>query len=585
MAMTPLTLLQARVAQGLWDAFGPTVRLPDVLVQPTRDPRHGDYTCPVAMSLARTLRRPPDELALRLAAVLDVTGMCEGPEVVPPGFVNLRLRDAWLAARVEALVGDDELGLAAVPKPAHLVIDYSGPNVAKEMHVGHLRSTIIGDCLANVAERRGDVVERVSHVGDWGTQFGMLIAHLDEVAPGAGAGEPIAIGDVAALYRQASARFGVDPAFAEAARRRVVDLQSGEPRAAAAWQSLVDLSTGENQGVYDLLGVRGLVPRGESTYQPLLASVVADLEAAGLVVVDDGAKCVFVDGFTNSEGDPLPLIVQKADGGYNYATTDLAALRSRIEGGADRLAYVADAGQSQHFQMVFAVARMAGWVPAGVEVTHVAFGLVLGEGGQRLRTRSGDNVRLVDLLGEAVARARAFVVDRALERDEPVPDDVEEVARVVGVGAVKYADLSQNRNSNYVFSFDRMLSLKGNTAPYLQYAYARIRSILRDAGWGDGRPAGAHSAVVLGEPQERALALQLVALGDVIERVAEEYLPNHLCSHLYDLSQAYNAFYEHCPVLRVDEPLRSSRLALCEVTAATLRQGLALLGIEVLERI
>ncbi len=584
MALTPLRLLEHRVAQGLHDVFGPTPSLPEVLVQPTRDPRHGDYTCPAPMALARRLRRPPDELALRLAAVLDVTGICEAPEVVAPGFVNLRLRDDWLARRVGDLVGDEALGLTPAPRPATLVIDYSGPNVAKEMHVGHLRSTIIGDCLANVAERRGDTVERVSHLGDWGTQFGMLIAHLDEVAPGAGHGEPIAIGDLATLYREASARFRADPAFAEVARRRVVDLQSGEPRATAAWRSLVELSSAENRAVYDLLGVKGLVERGESTYQPLLAGVVADLEAAGLVVVDDGAKCVFVDGFTNSEGDPLPLIVQKADGGYNYATTDLAALRARIEGGADRLAYVADAGQSQHFQMVFAVARMAGWIPAGVEVAHVAFGLVLGEGGQRLRTRAGHNVRLADLLGEAVERARAFVVERAAERQESVPDEVDEVARVVGVGAVKYADLSQNRNSNYVFSFDRMLSLKGNTAPYLQYAYARIRSILREAGWAGGPPEGT-VAVSLDEPQERALALDLVTLGDVIERVAEEYLPNHLCAHLYDLAQAYHAFYERCPVLRVNEPLRSSRLALCQVTATTLRQGLALLGIEVLERI
>ncbi len=331
MALTPLTMLQARVAQALYDAFGPTVRLPKVLVQPTRDPRHGDYTCAAAMALARTFGRPPDELALRLAAVLDVTGVCEAPEVVAPGFVNLRLRDSWLGERVGSLVGDDTLGLAPASKPAHLVIDYSGPNVAKEMHVGHLRSTIIGDCLANVAEHRGDTVERVSHIGDWGTQFGMLIAHLDEVAPGAGAGEPIAIDDVADFYRQASARFGADPTFAEAARRRVVDLQSGEPRAGAAWRSLVELSAAENRVVYDQLGVGGLVERGESTYQPQLAGVVADLEAAGLVVVDDGARCVFVPGFTNTEETP-PLIVQKADGGYNYATTDLAALRSRIEG-------------------------------------------------------------------------------------------------------------------------------------------------------------------------------------------------------------------------------------------------------------
>ena len=583
MTPTPLRLLHARVAQALHDAFGHAVALPDVLVQPTRDPRHGDFTCAAPMALARTLRRPPDELALRLAAVLDVTGVCEPPEVAPPGFVNLRLRDDWLAARIAALVGGDGWALPRAPKARRIVIDYSGPNVAKEMHVGHLRSTIIGGCLANVAEALGHDVERVSHVGDWGTQFGMLIAHLDDVVS-AGGEAPRRIGDAEDCYRQASARFRDDEAFRDRARRRVVDLQSGEPGARATWQSLVDLSTAENAKVYELLGVRGLVDRGESTYQPVLGDVVAHLEAAGLVVVDGGAKCVFVPGFTNAEGDPLPLIVQKADGGYNYATTDLAALRSRVEQGADRLLYVADAGQSQHFQMVFAVARMAGWLRDGVEASHVAFGLVLGEDGQRLRTRSGDNVHLAELLDEALSRARGFVVGRAAEHGEAVPDEIDEVARVVGLGAVRYADLSQNRQSGYVFSFDRMLSLKGNTAPYLQYAYARIRSILREAGWGEGPPGGA-AALTLHEPQERALATNLVMVGDVVERVAAEQLPSLLCTHLYELSQAYNQFYEHCPVLRSDEPLRSSRLALCEATATTLARGLALLGIEVLERI
>ena len=533
------------------------------------------------MALARTLRRQPDELALRLATVLDVTGICEPPEVAPPGFVNLRLRRDWLETRIGALVGDDGLGVGPVARPRRIVIDYSGPNVAKEMHVGHLRSTIIGHCLANVAEALGHDVARVSHVGDWGTQFGMLIAHLDDVVA-AGEGQPERIADAEVLYRQASARFRDDMGFRERARRRVVDLQSGEREASATWQSLVDLSTKENAKVYQLLGVKGLVNRGESTYQPVLAQVVADLEAGGLVVVDDGAKCVFVPGFTNTEGEPLPLIVQKADGAYNYATTDLAALRERVEQGAEELLYVADAGQSQHFQMVFAVARMAGWLPRGVEARHVAFGLVLGEDGQRLRTRSGDNVRLADLLDEALVRARAFVAARAHERGEDVPDDIDEVARVVGLGAVKYADLSQNRQSNYVFSFDRMLSLKGNTAPYLQYAYARIRSILREANWVD-RPGSAE--VALAEPQERALAISLVMVADVVERVAAEQLPSLLCTHLYELSQAYNQFYEHCPVLRADEPVRTSRLALCQATATALSEGLGLLGIEVLERI
>ncbi|CAN5117544.1 arginine--tRNA ligase [soil metagenome] len=581
MAPTLLRLLHARVDQALYDAFGPTVTRPEILVQPTRDPRHGDFSCPAPMALARTLRRRPDELALRLATVLDVTGICEPPEVAPPGFVNLRLRREWLEARVAALVGEDGLGLASVATPQRIVIDYSGPNVAKEMHVGHLRSTIIGDCLANVTEALGHQVERVSHVGDWGTQFGMLIAHLDGVVA-AGEGRPGRIGDAERLYRQASVRFREDVEFRDRARRRVVDLQSGEEGARATWQSLVDLSTTENAKVYELLGVEGLVDRGESTYQPVLADVVADLEAAGLVVVDDGAKCVFVLGFTNAEGDPLPLIVQKADGAYNYATTDLAALRIRVEQGAKQLLYVADAGQSQHFQMVFAVARMAGWLPERVEARHVAFGLVLGEDGQRLRTRSGDNVRLADLLGEALSRARAFVVERAEERGETVPEDIDEVARVVGLGAVKYADLSQNRQSNYVFSFDRMHSLKGNTAPYLQYAYARIRSILREADWAEGPGS---DRVALAEPQERALAVNLVMVADVVERVAIEQLPSLLCTHLYELSQAYNQFYEHCPVLRADEPVRTSRLALCQATATTLAEGLGLLGIEVLERI
>ncbi len=584
MAPTPLRLLHARLSQALYDAFGPSVRPPEVLVQPTRDPRHGDFTCAAPMALARTLRRPPDELAQRLAVVLDVSGMCEVPEVAPPGFVNLRLRDDWLAARIATLVGDGGLGLSPAAKARRFVIDYSGPNVAKEMHVGHLRSTIIGDCLANLAEALGHEVERVSHVGDWGTQFGMLIAQLDDVV-GEGGEAPQRIGEAEERYRQASARFRDDEVFRDRARRRVVDLQSGEAGARATWQSLVDLSTAENAKVYQLLGVDGLVDRGESTYQPVLADVVADLEKAGLVVVDGGAKCVFVAGFTNSEGDPLPLIVQKADGGYNYATTDLAALRSRIEQGADHLLYVADAGQSQHFQMVFAVARLAGWLPERIEAAHVAFGLVLGEDGQRLRTRSGDNVHLADLLDEALTRARAFVVERAAEHGDAVPDDIDEVARVVGLGAVKYADLSQNRQSGYVFSFDRMLSLKGNTAPYLQYAYARIRSILREAGWGEGPPGGVDVAVTLREPQERALATNLVMVGDVVERAAAEHLPSLVCTHLYELSQVYNQFYEHCPVLRSDEPLRTSRLALCQATATTLAGGLNLLGIEVLERI
>ncbi|HUF31871.1 MAG TPA: arginine--tRNA ligase [Acidimicrobiales bacterium] len=586
MAEPLLTLLADRVADAVRTAFGPEVAVPDAPVLPTKDPRHGDYSVPVAMSLAKVLGAPPPELAERLAAALRVDDVCEAPEVVRPGFVNLRLRPEWLAARLSAQVGDDRLGIEPTPSPVTVVVDYAGPNMAKEMHVGHLRSTIIGDALANVDAFLGNTVRRINHIGDYGTQFGLLVAHLEDTHPEAlELGGDADLGDVVAFYREANARFTADDEFKERARRRVVDLQTKEPTARAAWAVLVGMSRRENERVYGLLGIEGLEEHGESSYEDELADVVADLDAAGLTVEDAGATCVFVPGFTNREGDPLPLIVRKADGGYNYATTDLAAVRRRVADiGARRILYVVAADQAQHLEMVFAVARMAGWVDDSVHIVHVPFGLVLGEGGKRLRTRSGDNVRLAELLGEAVERARAFLVDRAEERDQPLPDDIDVIGEVVGIGAVKYADLSQNRQSNYVFSFDKMLSLKGNTAPYLQYAYARIHSILREAGWTDGPPPGAELAIRLEAPQELELAKRLVEASDVVGRVRDDLAPNHLCAYLFDLSQAYNQLYEHCPVLRVEEPLRTSRLALCERTAATLRQGLALLGIEVLDR-
>lgn len=574
---TLLSLLQDRLTAAIGAAFGPDAPVPDQLVLPTRDPRHGDYSCPAAMTVAKAMGRNPFELAEQLAAALDVADLCEPPEVVRPGFVNLRLRPDWLAARVSAaLTGEREPFLSGLA-----VVDYSAPNVAKEMHVGHLRSTIIGDCLANVLEHLGVAVDRVNHVGDWGAQFGMLLVHLEELRS---SGQDLDMADVESFYRAANARDKDDAEFHERARQRVVELQSGEPAAREAWAELVDMTRRNNQVIYDLLSITGLEERGESFYQPMLDDVVKDLEQLGLLVEDQGAKVVFVDGWTNKEGDPLPLIVQNRHGGYGYATTDLAAIRHRVaQLGADRILYVVDAGQSQHLAMVFAVARKAGWVPDDVEVTHVPFGLVLGEDGKRLRTRSGDNVRLRELLQEAVDRARRFVVERAEERDQALPEDLDGVAATIGIGAVKYADLSQNRQSNYAFSFDKMLSLKGNTAPYLQYAYARQRSILRDGGWGEGAPAGVE--IRLEHEAEVDLAKKLVATDDVILRLADEYAPNHLCAHLYEVSQAYNQFYEHCPVLKSDEPVRSSRLALCAATAEVLRTGLALLGIGVLERI
>ena len=575
-----LSFLESRLVAGARAAFGDEIELPAQVVLPTKDPQHGDYSSPLAMALAKTLRRSPLDLAGELARAIDLAEACDPPEVTPPGFVNLRLRREWLADRTAGLVGDDRLGVDQVDDPDLVVVDYSAPNVAKQMHVGHLRSTIIGDCLANVFGLLGHRLDRVNHVGDWGAQFGMLLVHYEDQIHTGG----VEIADVEAFYREANQRDKDDETFRARARQRVVELQSGDPAARAIWLEFTDMTRRNNATVYDLLGIEGLDERGESFYQPMLDDVVAELAAKGLLVEDQGAKVVFVPGYTNKEGDPLPLIVVNQHGGYGYATTDLAALRHRVrELGAARVLYVVDAGQSQHLNMVFEVGRMAGWVPEGVEVTHIGFGLVLGEDGKRLRTRTGDNVQLRELLQEAVDRSRAFVLARAGERGDAAPDDIDEVARVIGIGAVKYADLSQNRQSNYVFSFDKMLTLKGNTAPYLQYAYARMRSILREAGWGDVPPPGV--AIQLDHDAELELARRLVATADVVHRVTEDYAPSHLCTHLYDISQAYNQFYEHCPVLRADEPVRTSRLALCDATARTLRRGLALLGIGVLERI
>jgi arginyl-tRNA synthetase len=568
-------MLEARVRAAVTSVYG-DVTLPDAVVLPAKDTRNGDYSSPVAMSLAKQVGQKPLDIAGALLAALDVDDLASEATVAPPGFVNLRISPAWLSSRVGALVGDERAGVEPAATKELVVVDYSAPNVAKQMHVGHLRSTIIGDALAHVYEHLGHTLDRVNHLGDWGAQFGMLLVHLEDQQQ---SHEDMRIDDVEAFYREANARDKEDEDFHERARRRVVELQAGEPAARAKWREFLDLTLRQNQQVYDLLGIHDLEDRGESFYQPMLDDVVEELESKGLLVDDQGARVVYVPGYTNRDGDPLPLIVVNQHGGYGYATTDLAAIRHRTRDlGADRIIYVVDAGQNQHLTMVFEAARMAGWVTDQL-VEHVAFGLVLGEDGKRLRTRSGDNVKLLELLGEAVTQARAFVVARAEERSQPVPDDVDRIASVIGIGAVKYADLSQNRQSNYVFSYEKMLSLKGNTAPYLQYAYARMRSILREAG--DRPPAD----VVLTEPAELELAKTLVSFPDALERVVAENEPNHLCAHLFDVAQAYSRFYEACPVLKAGEPARSSRLALCDVSAATLRSGLAMLGIDVLERL
>jgi len=573
MGSTPQSLLDARVRAAV-EAIAPGAALSGAVVTTAKDSAHGDYSTPVAMQLAKQLKQAPLDIAERLAAALDVTGLAGPPTVAPPGFVNLTIDPGWLAGRLGELVGDERAGVERAATKELVVVDYSAPNMARQMHVGHLRSTIIGDALAHVYEHLGHQLDRVNHIGDYGAQFGVLLAQFEDrrrADPG------FQVEDPDAFYREANARAKDDAEFFERSRQRVVGLQSGEREARAVWLEFLDSTRRTNQPIYDLLGIHDLEERGESFYEPMLADVVAELEQKGLLVEDQGARVVFVPGFTNRDGEPLPLIVVNQHGGYVYGTTDLAAIRHRARDlGADRILYVVDAGQSQHLEMVFAVARMAGWTD-GVHVEHIGFGLVLGDDGKRLRARTGDNPKLAELLQEAVDRARAFVIARAAERQEPVPDDVDQIAHTIGIGAVKYADLSQNRFSNYVFSYEKMLSLRGNTAPYLQYAYARMRSILREASPGE--------RIVLSEPEELDLAKRLVALPDVLHRVTTDHEPNHLCSHLFEVAQSFSRFYEACPVLRADEPARSSRLALCAVSANTLRSGLALLGIDVLERI
>ncbi|MDM7936175.1 MAG: arginine--tRNA ligase [Cyanobium sp. CZS 48M] len=579
----------------------------DPQLAPASQPEFGDFQANGALSLARRLKQAPRAIAgaivEQLAADAAFLALCEPAQIAGPGFINLTLRPQQLAAELRSRLGTLRLGVPEVSAVAAggvakaggapVIVDFSSPNIAKEMHVGHLRSTIIGDALARVLEFRGHPVLRLNHVGDWGTQFGMLITHLKQVAPEAlTTADAVDLGDLVAFYRQAKARFDADEAFQATSREEVVKLQSGDPVSRRAWLLLCEQSRREFQQIYDRLDIR-LSERGESFYNPHLEQVVSDLDATGLLVTDAGAQCVFLEGVSGKDGQPLPLIVRKSDGGFNYATTDLAALRYRFaappEGdGARRLIYVTDAGQASHFAAVFQVARRAGWVPEGGRLEHVPFGLVQGDDGKKLKTRSGDTVRLKDLLEEAVERSEADLRRRLAEEERQEEESfITHVATTVGIAAVKYADLSTNRNTNYQFSFDRMLALSGNTAPYLLYALVRIAGIARKGGVGAaaGEAAGVFpDPLVFTEAQEWALARQLLALDTVIAEVEEELLPNRLCSYLFELSQVFNRFYDQVPVLKAEEPARGSRLALCRLTADTLRLGLGLLGIPTLER-
>ncbi|MEQ8859248.1 MAG: arginine--tRNA ligase [Pseudomonadales bacterium] len=561
-------LLNDRIAVALESSLGEPA---PAVVQPAARPEFGDYQANGVMGAAKRAGRKPRDLAEAVLGAADLSGITASAEIAGPGFINLTLDDDFLArALAEAALVD------AVATPATIVVDYSCPNLAKEMHVGHLRSTIIGDAMARVLDALGHTVVRQNHVGDWGTQFGMLLTFLDET----GADSEL-LGDLENFYRQAKVRFDSDVDFADRSRQAVVGLQRGDPEIRRRWQRFIDISLSHCNEIYRRLGTT-LGPQhvmAESAYNDDLDDVIADLDTRGLLEESQGARCVFLDEFKGKDGEVLPLIVQKTDGGYLYATTDLAAIRHRAgKLHADRVLYFTDARQALHFRQVFAVAERAGFTRPGMSLEHHPFGAMLGTDGKPFKTRAGEVVKLVQLLDEAETRALAEVAAR--NRDLPEAEQ-REIARVVGIGAVKYADLSKNRTSDYVFDWDQMLSFDGNTAPYLLYAYTRIRSVFRR---GAIEPDGLDGSIRLEAAEEHALAVTLLRLQETLELVAAEGFPHLLCGYLYELATQFMRFYEACPILNAADATRDSRLLLCRRTAETLRTGLGLLGIETVEQ-
>ena len=534
-----------------------------------------------ALSLAKKIGGNPRDIAQAIvdSGVLD--GAASDLEIAGPGFVNVTFSAEFLATQLADVAADDRLGVAMASPVINVVVDYSAPNVAKEMHVGHLRTTVIGDSLVRMMEFLGHRVIRENHIGDWGTPFGMLIEHLVDLGEEQAA-EHLSLGDLDGFYKEARVKFDGSDEFQDRARERVVMLQSGDADTRRLWELLVGLSNRHFNTVYELLGVRLTDDdlAGESIYQPLMPQVIERLRAGGLLTESDGADVVFAPGFTNRDGDPLPLILQKGAGGFNYATSDLACVIDRVERlDADLMLYVVGAPQQQHLQMVFAVAAMAGWLVPPVEAIHVTFGNVLGPDRKILKSRSGEPMKFASLLHEAIERAGSAVADK---NPNLTADERSDVAHMIGIGAVKYAELSTDRVKDYVFDWDRMLSFDGNTGPYLQYAHARICSIFRRADI--DRASVRATSILLDKPQERALALRVLAYPTVIDATLDTYSPHKLCTYVYDLASDFTAFYEHCPVLKADEPVRSSRLALADLVARTLQHALDLLGIDAPEQ-
>ncbi len=575
--MNICTRLDEKVKQALV-AAGADKDTP-ALVKPSSRPEFGDYQANGVMGTAKKLKMNPRDLAAKVLDNLDLSEMAEKLEIAGPGFINIHLKNEWLAERLEEMLASDHLAVEKSQHPQTVVIDYSAPNLAKEMHVGHLRSTIIGDAMARLLDFIGHKVIRQNHVGDWGTQFGMLLTYMGELQD---RDEELSmqLSDLEKFYQAAKIRFDEDPDFAHRARQNVVKLQSGDPEFLKLWRQFIDISLSHCDAIYETLGV--LLKRSdvmpESAYNDDLANVVADLERAAMLTEDQGAKCVFMEEFKTKDGKITPMIVQKSDGGYLYATTDLAALRYRHNKlGMTRGLYFVDARQSLHLKQVFTAAKKAGFVPEETQLEHMAFGTMMGKDGTPFKTRDGGTVKLIDLLNEAQQRAFDLVTQKNPELDEA---SRRSIAKTVGIGAVKYADLSKNRNSDYIFNWDTMLSFEGNTAPYLQYAYARIQSIFRKAGKID-----TNARISLNETQERQLAGKLLQLSETLETVAREGTPNLLCNYLFELAGHFMSFYEACPIMQAsDEASKQSRLKLALLTAKTLKTGLGLLGIDVMER-
>ncbi|GAA3808782.1 arginine--tRNA ligase [Sphaerisporangium flaviroseum] len=576
----PQLVLTERVQQALGTAFGSEYAGADPLIRPSQ---FADFQANVALSLAKRLRRAPREVAQAIADALeagDTGDVFAGVEISGPGFLNITLQDGWIAAQALQTLEDPRSGVGTTTPPQTVVVDYSAPNAAKEMHVGHLRTTIVGDSLVRILDYLGNRAVRQNHLGDWGTPFGMLIEHLLDIGEGAALAR-LEAGEGSEYYQEARRKFDSEPEFKERSRRRVATLQAEDPETMRLWHLFMDATVRYFNKIYSTLGVTLTDDdiAGESMYNRMLAETCADLEASGVAVMSEGALCVFPPGFKGSDDRPLPLIIRKSDGGYGYATTDLAAIRYRVRDlKVDRIMYVVGADQALHFQMIFAAARQAGWLADHVSAEHIQIGMMLGADGRRFRTRSGESVKLSDLLDEAIDRASAAIAERGY-------DEVtrREIARTVGIGAVKYADLSVSHDSEYIFDFDRMLAFTGNTGPYMQYATARIRSIFRKGGVDPSEVSG---PIILGEAAERDLALQLLGFGTVVEHAGATAEPHRVCSYLFETASTFTTFYEKCPVLRddVDPETRASRLALCALTLRVLQTGLNLLGVPVPDR-